>query len=186
MNWSKFIDCFPSYHRPDVEALLQIVSLHHNPYGDPNTYKDVPDYCECPACKALKTFANLSACHFQDKINNHKFGTVKPEEWLRASENSIREWVANRTVLRTDRLYTFSFGIFVSQIGGQFCLFLLPQIPMGQFDFDGFGQFDFDGFVFGFETDAERENFRQQLRNQLTSYGYTITKDEEYCLPKVR
>jgi len=175
MNWSTFIKCFPSFHRKDVEALLQIVSLHHNPYGEE---MKIPDHCECPACNALKTFANLSAYHFQEKINNHKFGTIKPEEWLSASNDQIREWVANRTVLRNDRLYTFSFSIFVSVIGGQFCLFLLPQIPMGQFDFDG--------FIFGFDTDAERENFRQQLRNQLTSFGYTINKDEEYWLPRVR
>lgn len=177
MNWSNFIDCFPSYHRTDVEALLQIVSLHHNPYGDPNTYKDVPDHCECPACKALKTFANLSAFHFQDKINNHKFGTVQPEQWLAASNAQIRNWVGDRTV-GVQRLPHFSFSIWETKIGGLFCLFLLPQIPMGQFDFDG--------FIFVFDTDAVRENFRQQLRNQLTSYGYTITKDEEYWLPKVR
>jgi len=176
MNWSNFIDCFPSYHRDDIEFLRDIVMNEH--HSGERSSKVVPDHCDCPACKALKTFANLSAYHFQEKINNHKFGTVKPEEWLRASDGQIREWVANRTVFRTDRLYTFSFCICVSEIGGQFCLFLIPQIPMGQFDFDG--------FIFGFDTDAERENFRQQLRNQLTSFGYTISKDEEYWLPKVR
>jgi hypothetical protein len=171
MNWNNFLDCFPGFHKQDVAHLLEVVQDRH---ARP---EDVPDRCDCGSCKALRAFADLSASWFQTKINNSKFAGRKPEEWLAADKETIREWVAGRTV-GIDRLNTFVLHVSRLDVGGRTCLVLLPLIP--------YGHFDFDGFLLGFADGAAREEFVLALKSQLDRFGVSICKEEEYWLPRAR